>query len=325
MSGSRLAALDSDPPPVVTGGRRGSVHAVNLTEQPSGLLRGPLVAAGLTPARDTVGVEIPSTATGLVVILLFALPGFVYQATRTWLRGPGPTDVGVSSRLIRALIVSVITDGIYAVTLGPYLLGLASESDPAFKYSTTELTRHVRAIGAIGLVLFVAVPFLVALAELGSVWLRATIRARYPNLPRPTYDPEPRAWDATFRRQLGDKDSGGGVFVRVLTASGKWVAGWYSSNSFASSFPEPRELFLEVAHFIDDDGKIGDEVPDSEGIYVRCDDAVVVDLVRGDSSQTGPPQLEIGQTELGAPPARPAVDERHADDQTGAGDGIDSA
>jgi len=62
VSGSRLAALDSDPPPVITRGRRDAVHASPLTGQPNGLPRGPLVAAGLTPARDTVGVEIPPSA-----------------------------------------------------------------------------------------------------------------------------------------------------------------------------------------------------------------------------------------------------------------------
>ncbi len=138
---------------------------------PAGV-RGLTEFASRTHRREGAAVlAIPSTAGGLAVVLVFALPGFVYQAARTRLRGSTPTDVGVSSRLIRALTVSAVLDGVYAVVFGPYVVSLAAEDSPTGTYIAVELSRHVRAVGVTGLVLLVVVPVGLAAADLVGLWL----------------------------------------------------------------------------------------------------------------------------------------------------------
>ena len=101
-----------------------------------------------------------------------------------------------------------------------------------------------------------------------------------PKVPRParlkwtrlTYDPTPRAWDFAFNGTPP-------TYVRILTMDGRYIGGWFGANSFVSSYPEPREVFLEIAHHMYPDGRFGDEVSFSSGLYVRCDDVRLIELV----------------------------------------------
>ena len=83
---------------------------------------------------------------------MLALPGFVYQATRSRLRGPSPADAGASSRLIRALTVSTVLDAAYAIILRPYLLRL-TRSTPHREPDLTNLAFHLQQVGVLGLFL----------------------------------------------------------------------------------------------------------------------------------------------------------------------------
>ena len=67
--------------------------------------------------------------------------------------------------------------------------------------------------------------------------------------------------------------------MRVLTAEGQWVGGYFGRESFASGWPEPRDLFIQVGHAMTADGAIRDEVSAPGGVFVRCDDARLVDFV----------------------------------------------
>lgn len=50
---------------------------------------------------------------GLVIVLLFVLPGVVYQTTRTRLQGPHAEEQDNTGRLMRALTASTVLIGIY--------------------------------------------------------------------------------------------------------------------------------------------------------------------------------------------------------------------
>jgi hypothetical protein len=69
-------------------------------------------------------------------------------------------------------------------------------------------------------------------------------------------------------------------FVRVLTTDGLWLGGWFGEASYVSTFPEPREMFIEVAHEIDSAGRIGRPQEESAGMYLRCDDIRAVEMSR---------------------------------------------
>src|SRR4051794_1332931 len=77
---------------------------------------------------------VPGTSGQLVILLLFILPGSVYQVTRSRLRGPNPADQDATSKILRALAVSTLLNTIYVIALGDSLLGpLRAGSIPALQ------------------------------------------------------------------------------------------------------------------------------------------------------------------------------------------------
>ena len=93
--------------------------------------------------------------------------------------------------------------------------------------------------------------------------------------------PRPSSWDVAFEgASIG--------FVRVRMADGTWVAGYYGPNSYASSHPDARNLFLELAYEVDITGKIGDAITSSAGLVIDCTNALVVELLAVDeATRTG--------------------------------------
>ncbi len=65
----------------------------------------------------------------------------------------------------------------------------------------------------------------------------------------------------------------------ILTTDGRWIGGFFGKGSFVSSYPEPREMFVEGAWRMDDDGKFVAAQPNSVGLYLRCDDIRSVEFI----------------------------------------------
>jgi hypothetical protein len=199
------------------------------------------------------------------MLLLFLLPGTVYQFVRSRLRGPHPDDASALNRVLRAVGVSTGLATVYAWALGPQLLDALRSAQQSDEQSLD----YVRPLALYALALLFLIPAGVALV----VFLVSQIdRSSWPTWTKLTYDPTPRAWDWAF---AGVEPS----YVRILTADGRYLGGWYGASSFVSSYPEPREMFIEVAHYMDESGEFGDEVPGSNGMYVRCDDIRLVEFI----------------------------------------------
>jgi hypothetical protein len=232
-------------------------------------------------------VSIPSTTTQLLILLLFVVPGFVYQGVRVNLRGRRPTDVDLSTRLVGAIVWSAIFGLIYLIIGGRTLLEAAG--------GTGTLIQHPRLGAAIALAGGFMLPTLLALFRLSdggtvATWFRDARFSRWFSN-RLWYDPTPTAWDKAFQ----DRSP---CFVRILTAQERWIAGYYGPNSYSSSFPEKHQLYLEYCYQVDEDGRIGEAIPDSEGVIVACDSAISVELISLDS----PDQLTLeNQAEGGQP------------------------
>ncbi len=210
---------------------------------------------------------VPSTSVGLLITVLFVVPGSVYQFVRSRLRGPAPDDASATNRVLRALAVSAFLATVYAAAAGPHLVRLARDaSEQATVYE--QLLAHGRELALWALGLLFLVPAALAVLDFARVKYGWTLRL--------TYDPTPRAWDYAFREIEP-------TYVRVLTPDGVWLGGWYGPNSFVSSYPEPREIYIEVAHQMNADGSFGAEQPGSGGLYVRCDDARAVEFVDASS------------------------------------------
>ncbi len=208
-------------------------------------------------------MSVPSSVPQLIILVAFILPGIVYQSVRSRLRGPAPDELNATSKVLRATAVSTALVLFYGLLIGPELVDLARGKG--------WLVHHSRWTALIGLVLLLVIPAALALGEQWwTLWEGRPAKLTLSGLT--TYDPTPAAWDFAFR----DREE---CFVRVLTNEGRWIGGWFDPDSFASSFPEPRELYIAQQWKMGEDGSFIDEVTNSRGIYIRCDDARVVEFI----------------------------------------------
>ena len=139
-----------------------------------------------------------------VTLLLAVIPGFIYQGTRSHLRGPMPDDRELGAPVLRALAVSGFLALLYVGVLGTCLADFVTHPGSPLK-DDRQRTAWVL------IVLIFVVPivgaFLVHVASASCVPER--IASRLYKMLRiadrvGTYDPTPTAWDfASHRMQVG--------------------------------------------------------------------------------------------------------------------------
>ena len=83
----------------------------------------------------------------------------------------------------------------------------------------------------------------------------------------------PTAWDSVA------SDLRGGQFVRVRLLDGTWVGGWFSTKSFMSTYPEPRDLFIEAQYVLSSRGQFRDRVEGTSGVWVNVPDGAIVEWI----------------------------------------------
>lgn len=71
--------------------------------------------------------------------------------------------------------------------------------------------------------------------------------------------PYPTAWDAFFNRRQP-------TFLLVHLNNGKLVGGYWGAKSYAGSYPNDGDIFLEAVYGLDASGRFGDPV----GEHRRC-------------------------------------------------------
>jgi hypothetical protein len=219
---------------------------------------------------------LPNTWAQILVLLAAVVPGFVYQITRRALRGPSPDEIDVTIRVLRAVATSALFVAVYFLVLGRWLVQAFDVHD------LSKLGVRTAALSSLSLVL--VIPWvsarLVYYLTTATWWVdvRESLIERL-GLRRP-YDPTPSSWDFLFSRAewLFARADGSGCWIRLLTADGQWVGGWFGGESFASSFPHARDIFIEKAYELNSDGRFTGRVTASGGVYVRCDDIRLLDF-----------------------------------------------
>lgn len=93
---------------------------------------------------------IPSDAPQLLILVTFVLPGLVYQALRSRLRGPTPDEIDATTRVLRAIAWSTFLALVYLVIFGDSLLD-STDGKGWF-------ARHVRWSALLAVVLVFVVP-----------------------------------------------------------------------------------------------------------------------------------------------------------------------
>lgn len=211
---------------------------------------------------------IPTSMQQLLITLVLVLPGFVYQEVRVRFRGRLPSDIELTSRLLRALATSTMFALVY-IALATYWLADYPEA-------RAWALIHPAGSAVIAFVAAFAAPAVVAsLPELLGVRRRITQLqqnvAWWPSW-RSTWDPRPSGWDVAFQTTARG-------FVRVKTKDGTWYAGYFGDNSYASSFPDSPSLYLERSYAVDANGAIGQPINNSRGAVINCSDVELVELL----------------------------------------------
>ncbi|MEV7412961.1 DUF6338 family protein [Streptomyces althioticus] len=203
--------------------------------------------------------QAPSTVLQLALLVLIVLPGTVYQFLRERFRGQVPGERDLGERVLRAVVASVILDSLYLLLAGPQLIRLARDTEGT---GWEVVAERPRLASLVALTLFVVVP---AIAAGGvSAWEHRRLRARYRSTPT--------AWDHMFRTR-------GSCFVRARLTDGSWIGGWYGSTSYATSYPQPPELFLESAWRMNQDGSFDGRIGRTAGLHLRADNIDVLELL----------------------------------------------
>lgn len=254
----------------------------------------------------------PGTLPQLIIALLFVIPGVVYQAVRSRYVGTLPQERETADKLLRALGVSAVLHASYLILFGSSLIRLIR---PRGTGAFSGVEANPRLVGLLGLALLVAVPAALAwtsshrrlivgwlLTQLehdgadgerpdsatapsgrkagNARWKRLRLHlvdllARWRPLPDAArYSATPTAWDWAT-----DKVWGARGFVRVLKKDGRWVGGAYGSDSYVSSYPEPPAIYVETGYQIAASGEFRERQESTRGLWVSCEDAIVVEFL----------------------------------------------
>lgn len=227
-----------------------------------------------------------ATWTQTLVVLVVIVPGFVYHLTRRRVRGPEPEEGEAPDRLLRAIATSGAFGAVYLVIFGDWIGRWWREPETALATAQGQ----TRTVGAVVLVVVLVLPWAAArvvyYVTTAGWWINSVRRITEKLSLRRHWDPTPNAWDYAFKNR--DKR----WWIRIQLPDGVWVGGLLSDASYASSWPEGRDIFIETAYKIDSDGVFGDEVTAAGGIWVRCDHALTVDFLPVEEDHEAEEQTE---------------------------------
>jgi len=83
--------------------------------------------------------------------------------------------------------------------------------------------------------------------------------------------PYPTAWDFFFdQREVG--------FVLVHLNGGQLLGGYWGGNSYAGSFPNDGDIYLEAVYTVDEAGTFGDPIANTRGVLLRKDQYSYIEL-----------------------------------------------
>lgn len=98
-----------------------------------------------------------------------------------------------------------------------------------------------------------------------------------------TRHPVPMAWDYFFARGIP-------CWVLFRLKNGKSIGGYFGPKSFASSFPNGRDIFVEQAWVVDEAGRFVRVVEGTAGALVSFDDCELLEFFEAVSS----PDVQLG-------------------------------
>jgi hypothetical protein len=215
-------------------------------------------------------MSLPTDQFSLASYLILLVPGIVFTAVRGQLRGFRDVDRSVSSRILQAFLVSVIFDSIYIAIFG---FALTQRLETGAPPSPTEV-----AVGS-GLFFCIAIviPSTVAWLIYGDAPMLRRPQSMFGRFRRgitnSRYESTPTAWDLATTQTTAQ-------WVRVRIDKDVWVGGVFSNQSYFSTYPEPRDLFIERQYILDEAGQFLGPVEGTAGVWVAIQDNYVVEFLQ---------------------------------------------
>jgi Family of unknown function (DUF6338) len=102
--------------------------------------------------------------------------------------------------------------------------------------------------------------------------------------------PTPSSWDWFFSNRKGNH------YVRFHLKQGTQLGGYFGENSFATSSPEPQEIYVEEVWRLDEDGRFVERVEGTDGAMVNREDCELIAFFKTREARDGK-TLEGGLTE----------------------------
>ena len=224
----------------------------------------------------------------LIVVLI---PGFVYQGVKRRRVGPSPEDSETSIRLLRSVVTSVVFLVLYAIVLGDFIVARFVE------VNAEERLEDIWLVGMFVGGLVFGIPALAghfsgayrtrerffSRPDVTTFWSTVRTKANPDNgeltwtkalfHSDTDYSPIPTAWD------YATENISAGSFVRVLLSDDTWLGGQADEGSYFTSYPEPRDLYIDRAWQLNEDGSFECELPGPTGVWIPCVDAKLLQVV----------------------------------------------
>jgi len=215
-------------------------------------------------------MSIPSSLDQVILFVLFVLPGITFSTVRTALTGWRAPDFSVGARILEALFISALFDGVYLVIFGELIARYARANISLLAFALTGnifllLVALIVVPGLLGWVASLGLHREARVTKGGKEGWRIRKSAN-------NYRSTPQAWDFKVL-------DAGGLFVRVRLENGTYYGGWYSSQSLASTYPQPRDLFIESQWKLNANGDFVGKMTNTRGVWIPINDKTVVEWI----------------------------------------------
>jgi hypothetical protein len=212
-------------------------------------------------------MSVPTDGFGIISYLALIVPGVVFILVRSQFRGFRDVDRTVGGRILLAFVVSVIFDAIYVAFLGPLAVQRLQSGAPI---TPNEVSAAAWLFIATGIVTPAIMSWVIygdgkLLRPLHRVARK--LRAR---LTDSRYEATPTAWDLAATTTAA-------TWVRIRMSDEVWVGGRFGNNSYFSTYPEPRDIFIEEQYAMGKQGEFVSPVPSSAGVWVAVTDGYLVE------------------------------------------------
>ena len=210
---------------------------------------------------------IPTNGLAIISYLALLVPGVIFILVRSQLRGFRDVDRTVGGRLLLAFVVSVIFDAVYAAVLGPFMVQRVQSGAAV---TPAEVAAAAWLFIATGIV----IPAVASWAVYGDGKvlrpLHEVVRKVRGSLTDSRYEATPTAWDLAMTTTEA-------TWVRIRISDQVWVGGRFGDGSYFSTYPEPRDIFIEEQYVMGADGEFESPVEGSAGVWVAVTDAYLVE------------------------------------------------